>query len=166
MPCATTANSKICAKRATKPCFFLPPAPPRRTYAYPRIDIMRISPIASADQSAKNELPHEKTDTWLHRPSLRREESPCQLGAELQADLEKIDICELLLVKLFHDSQTGHAEFTFPKSFRNSKHRNERNETACARWRLEENPKATIALGRAFFANEHGTGRKVFISTI
>jgi hypothetical protein len=76
--------------------------------------------------------------------------------------LEYLLICELLLVKLFHDSQTGHAEFTFPKSFRNSKHRNERNETACARWRLEENPKATIALGRAFFANEHGTGRKVF----
>ena len=33
-------------------------------------------------------------------------------------------------------------------------------------WVMEENPKATIALVRAFFANEHGTGRKVSISTI
>jgi hypothetical protein len=29
-------------------------------------------------------------------------------------------------------------------------------------WVMEENPEASIALVRAFFANEHGTGRKVF----
>src|SRR5437660_629236 len=42
-----------------------------------------------------------RPNTWLHRPSLRREKSPCQLGA--------VHTCQLGAVHTCHDS---HARYT------------------------------------------------------
>jgi hypothetical protein len=123
--CATTANSKIRAKRATKPCFFCPPLPHDAPIRIPRIDIMRISPIASADQSAKR-ITARKDRTYgctdqvcdVKKVLANSEPSYKRTLKKLIGVLEYLLICALLLVKVFHDSQTGQAEFTFPKSFR------------------------------------------------
>jgi hypothetical protein len=118
--CDNRQLENLCETR-NKTLLFLPPAPPRRTYAYPRIDIMRISPIASADQSAKRitarkDRTHGCTDQVCDVKKVLANSEPSYKRTlkKLIGVLEYLLICELLLVKLFHDSQTGHAEFTFP----------------------------------------------------
>jgi hypothetical protein len=86
---------------------------------------MRISPIASADQSAKRitarkDRTHGCTDQVCDVKKVLANSEPSYKRTlkKLIGVLEYLLICALLLVKVFHDSQTGHAEFTFPKSFR------------------------------------------------
>jgi hypothetical protein len=69
--CATTANSKISAKRATKPCFF-----PRSPTTHLCVSSNRYHAYLSHRLSGsirKTNYRTKRPNTWLHRPSLRRD---------------------------------------------------------------------------------------------
>src|SRR5437763_6692631 len=52
-----------------------------------------------------------RPNTWLHRPSLRREKSPCQLGAVHTCQLGAVHTCQLGAVHTWHEAAvTGWAE--------------------------------------------------------
>jgi hypothetical protein len=37
-----------------------------------------------------------RPNTWLHRPSLQREDFPCQLGAVHMAHIAALDVCDAM----------------------------------------------------------------------